>query len=103
MLRLLKTHFSGCIVQRPKKGLTNFVMRPEALLLVTIPRPLMYSAEARYMDREFLLGRLAQAEQRVAEGKASIAKQQQMESETVTMLPSIGVSWKPRPNSRRAF
>jgi uncharacterized coiled-coil protein SlyX len=53
-------------------------MRPEALLLVAIPRPLMYSAEAWYMDRQILLRRLAQAEQRVAEGKAFIAQQQQM-------------------------
>ena len=57
----------------------------------------MYSAEARYMDREILLRRLAQAEQSVAEGKAFIAQQQQLvveSSETVTMLPRIGVSWK---------
>jgi hypothetical protein len=53
-------------------------MRPEALLLVAIPRPLMYSAEAWYMDRQILLRRLAQAEQRVAEGKAFIAQQRQM-------------------------
>ena len=73
-------------------------MRPEALLLVTIPRPLMYSAEARYMDREILLRRLAQAEQNVVEGKAFIAQQQAAwssnQSETATMLPRIGVSWK---------
>ena len=37
IVRLLKTHFSGCTVQRPKKGLTNFVMRPEALLARHVP------------------------------------------------------------------
>ena len=36
------------------------------------------SAEAHCTDRDLLLRRLAQAEQRVAEGKAFIAQQQQL-------------------------
>ena len=54
----------------------------------------MYSAEARYMDREILLRRLAQAEQRVAEGKAFIAQQQQLVVESERDGHDAAENWR---------